>query len=100
MEHRPLIIAYDDTEDIACLVVAIKVEEDKAVILNTFLNDEAKQLWEKLTKVEKQNIADIKIDMPNLINIPAREKMPSVWFLNESICPMGKVIKENKNEDY
>lgn len=94
MEHRPLIITYDETEDFSYLVVAIKMEEDKAVILNTFQNDEAKQLWEKLTKVEKRNIADLKIDMPNLINVPERVKMPSVWFLNESICPMDKVIKD------
>ena len=95
MEHRPLIITYDDAE-VPCLVVAIKVEEDKAVILNTFLNDEAKNLWEKLTKVDKRNVVDLKIDMPSLVNIPAREKMPRVWFLNENICPMNTVIKENK----
>lgn len=95
MEHRPLIITYDDAE-VPCLVVAIKMEEDKAVILNTFLKDEAKQLWEKLTRVEKQNIADLKIDMPNLVSIPERVKIPSVWYLNNNICPLDKIIKDNK----
>lgn len=95
MEHRPLIITYDDAE-VSCLVVAVKMEEDKVVILNTFLKDEAKQLWEKLTRVEKQNIADLKIDMPNLVSISERVKIPSVWYLNNNICPLDKIIKDSE----